>query len=265
MKRLALVLTALAIGSLTSALAHAQARKSVVTYATPFAYCAAVGTIDRPGPSYRGPASPTAVVRAAGGSPASWRCLNGRVLACYEGASGRACQKMRVSRIPHSGIREACRDNPNTSYVANAYLGDDPSEWRCRNGVPQLVSTPQLDARGFFPASWRDVPAPSTAHAAATISTDRQRPTPEELRAWYASGPAHGYTCVVMAKKGAAFYRQMNGALAGQLAYGKDFIPASAAYDRARRIWYRVDFIYQSRLKGWVHATDVICDQAHFG
>ena len=262
MKRLALPV--LAIGFLTSALAHAQARKSLVTYATPFAYCAAVGTIDRPGSSYRGPASPAAVVRAAGGSPASWRCLNGRVLACYEGASGRACLKMRVSRVPHAGIREACRDNPNTSYVANAYLGDDPSEWRCRNGVPQLVSTPQVDARGFFPDSWREVPAPTVAHGPAIISTDRQRPTPSQFKEWSAYGPSYGYDCSVVAKDGAPVRQQMNGTVAGILARGKGFVPDTAAYDRSQRVWYRVELIYQSKLKGWVAATDVACRAEHF-
>src|SRR5687767_2342484 len=67
----------------------------------PFAYCAAVGTIDPPDARYTGPALPEAVARglqAALGLPArsrgeplpgdwTWRCMDGEVYACAVGAN----------------------------------------------------------------------------------------------------------------------------------------------------------------------------------
>src|SRR3982751_789358 len=77
------------------------ARAEVASFSGPFAYCAAVGTADTPGPRCTGPAMPEAVargLRAAFGAPAHapldpfleqsvWRCMGGKVYACTFGAN----------------------------------------------------------------------------------------------------------------------------------------------------------------------------------
>jgi hypothetical protein len=54
------------VGALLHTAAGSLARAEVASFSDPFAYCAAVGTADTPGPRYTGPAMPEAVARGLG-------------------------------------------------------------------------------------------------------------------------------------------------------------------------------------------------------
>ena len=69
-------------------------------YSDPFAYCAAVGTVDAPDARYNGPEMPDSVIQgliqqgvvSADAPPefqksAVWRCMNGQVWVCHFGAN----------------------------------------------------------------------------------------------------------------------------------------------------------------------------------
>jgi hypothetical protein len=86
----------------------------------PFAYCAAVGTIDAPDARYAGPALPQAVARglqAALGPPAgtepepTWRCMAGKVHACTFGANLPCAEKADTGREPSAAVSEFCRES----------------------------------------------------------------------------------------------------------------------------------------------------------
>lgn len=94
----------------------------------------------------------------------------------------------------------------------------------------------------------------------ANAQAPRSRPSPAEFRAETASG-GFAYDCKVSAPGGANIHRQRNGPVSGRLARNSvGFFPDAAAYDARRRVWYRVPFIYQSNLRGWIRAADVTCE-----
>ena len=116
------------VGALLHTAAGSLARAEVASLSDPFAYCAAVGTADTPGPRYTGPAMPEAVARGLGaalGAPAHapldpfleqsvWRCMGGEVYACTFGANRRARKRPmsaggRVPAWPRSAARTPVR------------------------------------------------------------------------------------------------------------------------------------------------------------
>jgi hypothetical protein len=103
----------------------------------PFAYCAAVGTIDAPDARYAGPTMPDAVARglkAAFDMPESaplepfrdrstWRCMAGKVYACTAGANLPCGEKADTSRSPTSAMTAFCRDNPGSDAIPMVVTG----------------------------------------------------------------------------------------------------------------------------------------------
>ncbi len=167
-------LCALAAGLLT---ACASGPGSLQTSADPFAYCAAVGTVDAPDTRYAGPPVPASIasgLRRAFGAPAdapieaftrgtSWRCMNGTVYACAVGANLPCQAKADTRRAPAPAIRAFCRDNPAADTVPAVVTGRETVyAWRCVEGAPEIacqVDTP--DARGFLSRIWYRIdPAP---------------------------------------------------------------------------------------------------------
>jgi hypothetical protein len=140
------------------------------TFSDPFAYCAAVGTIDEPDARYVGPKMPDVIVKgvlkATGASPDApvevfakgtyWRCMDGKVYACTVGANLPCTAKADTSRTPTSAETEFCTANPNADVVPAAVTGRETVyEWRCKDGAPEIVRqvfTP--DARGFISDFW---------------------------------------------------------------------------------------------------------------
>jgi hypothetical protein len=155
--------------------------KSVVPTATteqaqfsdPFAYCAAVGTIDASDERYVGPAVPESVtqdLRKKAGigddAPADWvaagtvwRCMDGRVWACFVGANLPCSEKADTSSTPQPEMEDFCRANTNADSIPLAVTGRATIyEWRCVDGAPQVVRqllTP--DAQGFLSDFWYEL------------------------------------------------------------------------------------------------------------
>lgn len=140
------------------------------TFTDPFAYCAAVGTIDTPDDRYQGPKVPLAVaqgLRRAFGLPATapiepfmrgtyFRCMDGKVYACNVGANLPCLEKADVSRTPSAGMSRYCEANPNVEFIP-AYVTGRATvfAWRCSQGKAQVVrQVAKPDARGFLANFW---------------------------------------------------------------------------------------------------------------
>jgi len=136
----------------------------------PFAYCAAVGTVDAPDARYTGPALPEAVARglkAAMNAPADaplepllgnsiWRCMDGRVYACTVGANLPCAEKAETRTAPSAALRDFCRQNPDADGVPMVVTGRATVfEWRCAGGRPTVVRQfAQPDAAGYLAHIW---------------------------------------------------------------------------------------------------------------
>jgi len=102
------------------------------SYDNPFAYCAAVGTIDAPDARFSGPAIPAAVMRglqkAIDAPPDApplpgvvWRCMDGKVYACTVGANLPCTAKADLNRAPAEPLRAFCMQQPDAD-VIQAYV-----------------------------------------------------------------------------------------------------------------------------------------------
>lgn len=145
------------------------------TFSDPFAYCASVGTIDAPDARYTGAAVPELVLTALKqkvGLDASapndwviagtlWRCMGGKVLACFVGANLPCAEKADLSRTPSDAMTTFCKENPTSDSIPAVAAGRATVfEWRCKDGTPDIVS--QLidpDAQGFLPDIWYELSA----------------------------------------------------------------------------------------------------------
>jgi len=156
------------------------------TYTDPFAYCAAVGTIDAPDARYLGPNVPDAVVRgleaelgSSPGTPAgiSWRCMDGQVYACTVGANLPCTEKANTSQTPTADMTTYCQSNADAPLIPAFVTGRATIyEWRCVNGA----ATPgrqswQVDARGFIANIWYAISAEGTG-AAQTMPAAGETP-----------------------------------------------------------------------------------------
>ena len=143
------------------------------TYKDPFAYCAAVGTVDSPDSRYVGPKMPDAIVvglKKAFGGPESappdvfergtyWRCMNGNVYACNIGANLPCTEKADTSRVPNEGMKEWCKSNPDSDFIP-AYASGRSTiyEWKCADGKPEIVKeTNKPDAAGYISNIWYEI------------------------------------------------------------------------------------------------------------
>jgi hypothetical protein len=140
------------------------------TYADPFAYCAAVGTIDQPGAAYVGPSVPDSVaegLKKAVNGPADaplevykratyWRCMDGHVYACTVGANLPCEAKADTNRSSPLAVSEYCQRNPNSETVPMVVTGRETVyEWRCTGGNVKIVRQfATADARGFISNIW---------------------------------------------------------------------------------------------------------------
>lgn len=149
-------------------------------WSSPFAYCTAVGTIDRPDQRYVGPRPAPGVVRglanALGASPTGpgsetfrvatyWRCMNGEVYACNVGANLPCWAKANTSRSPGSGERDYCQEKRDTQFIPLYVTGHNSVyEWGCEQGKPVIVKmSDRVDARGYLANLWYRIPPPNRA------------------------------------------------------------------------------------------------------
>lgn len=151
----------------------ASAKPSVTS--DPFAYCAAVGTIDTPDARYDGPAMPEVIVErmvqggfiSADAPPhiqenAVWRCMDGQVVVCHFGANLPCEEKADTSMVPTKEMQEYCAANPASDVIPAVATGRSTVyEWRCADGNPQVVKqVVQVDSQGYLADYWYLVPAP---------------------------------------------------------------------------------------------------------
>ncbi len=142
-------------------------------FTDPFAYCAAIGTIDAPDDRYIGPAVPDAIVKAlkkklnmpkdvptewvAKGTV--WRCMGGKVWACFIGANIPCKAKANTSRTPTPEMVNFCKEHANADVIPASVTGRETVyEWRCENGVPKIVRQVfKPDPRGFISDFWYEL------------------------------------------------------------------------------------------------------------
>ncbi|MBI3800638.1 MAG: hypothetical protein HY268_27125 [Deltaproteobacteria bacterium] len=154
----------------------ASTAAATTSFTDPFAYCAAVGTVDAPDSRYAGPRVPKAIARglkqAFAAPPTApltpflknsfWRCMDGKVYACTVGANLPCQEKADTSRTPTSAMAEFCRDNAEADSIPAFVTGRATIyTWRCTGGTPAIVrEVTQPDARGFLSTIWYKIPPP---------------------------------------------------------------------------------------------------------
>ena len=144
----------------------------VATYNEPFAYCAAVGTVDSPDARYTGPKLPDSVIQSliakgvvSADAPAdfqnnaTWRCMQDHVWACHFGANLPCMDKADTSKAPASGMEDFCKANPNADNIPAAVTGRATVyEWKCNAGKPEVIRQVfQVDAQGYLAEFWYDL------------------------------------------------------------------------------------------------------------
>ncbi|RVD56111.1 hypothetical protein EN828_23580 [Mesorhizobium sp. M2D.F.Ca.ET.185.01.1.1] len=89
---------------------------------------------------------------------ANYRCMNGKVLACFVGAN-LPCAKMNAAR-DNPGAAEFCKTNPNADVVPAFATGHDAVySYKCASGKAVVTGNSwQLDKRGFAETLWAVVP-----------------------------------------------------------------------------------------------------------
>lgn len=141
------------------------------SFTDPFAYCAAVGTIDAPDARYSGPQVPDEVIngykKAAGLEASSepldvlkkttiWRCMDGKVYACNFGANLSCNSKANTDKTPTQAIKDYCAANPDSDFVPMAVTGHSTIySWHCVKGTPELLDQiGKVDAAGYLAQIW---------------------------------------------------------------------------------------------------------------
>lgn len=144
-----------------------------VQYDDPYAYCAAVGTIDAPDSAYIGPAMPDSLVDAmvaadivTADAPAEfkknavWRCANKHVMICHFGADLPCQEKADLSMTPSPEMADFCKSNPASDVIPAVVTGRATVyDWKCDKDVP--VTSGQVlkvDPQGFLADFWHELP-----------------------------------------------------------------------------------------------------------
>lgn len=157
----------------------APAARATEASSDPFAYCAAVGTIDAPDARYDGPAVPASVARGlqkafgvAPGEPlepfergTSWRCMDGAVYACNVGANLPCDARPPADPQPTDGMRTYCAENAGADFIPMFVTGHDSTyAWSCAGTEPKRGErSAPLDARGFVASIWHRIGPPAPA------------------------------------------------------------------------------------------------------
>lgn len=151
----------------------AEATSAVAaTYDDPFAYCAAVGTVDAPDERFAGEELPLVIVegiRAAHNAEdvdlevfqrgTVWRCLDGKVMACNVGANLPCLGKADESQEPSQPMIDFCSENPGVDYIPAVVTGRETVfNWRCDDTKPVIVDQyTEVDSQGFLEFVWHEL------------------------------------------------------------------------------------------------------------
>lgn len=149
---------------------------AAASFTDPYAYCQAVGNADTPGPEFTGPKMTKALAQAiktATGASAdapldlfmqgsTWRCMNGKVYACFVGANLPCDSKANTDATPTPEEQDFCTANPNSDSIPAAVTGHDTVfAWTCKDGKPEAGQPiVEVDSRGYITSIWYALPAP---------------------------------------------------------------------------------------------------------
>jgi hypothetical protein len=142
-------------------------------FTDPFAYCAALGAVDAPDERYTGPETPEVIVtglrkvlETPDDAPMEpfvagtfWRCMGGKVWACFVGANLPCTEKADTSRTPTPDMVDFCKANPTSDFIP-AYVTGRATvyEWGCTDGVAEIVQQlVEPDAEGFLSNIWYEI------------------------------------------------------------------------------------------------------------
>ncbi len=149
---------------------------SAASFSDPFAYCAAVGTIDQPDARYTGPKVPESIaqgLKKASGAAADaplepftngsfWRCVDGKVVACFVGANLPCESKANTDKTPIPAMNEYCTANTTSDFIPAAVTGHDTIyAWACKDGKPAVDKQVfHVDTRGYIQEIWYPISKP---------------------------------------------------------------------------------------------------------
>ena len=149
------------------------------TYNDPFAYCAAIGTIDTPDARYTGPHMTDEIIngyKIAAGLEAStepmqmfqktttWRCMDHQVYACNFGANLPCDSKANTDKTPSQAMGDYCKVNPDSDFIPMSVTGHATIySWHCVKDTPELLKQiAQVDAAGFLANIWYQISSNAT-------------------------------------------------------------------------------------------------------
>lgn len=141
------------------------------TYNDPFAYCAAVGTIDTPDARYTGPHITDEIIngyKTAANLESStepmemfqkatiWRCMDHQVYACNFGANLPCDSKANTDKIPSQAMGDYCKTNPDSDFIPMSVTGHATIySWHCVKDNPELLDQiAKVDAAGYLANIW---------------------------------------------------------------------------------------------------------------
>ena len=153
-----------------------------VTFNDPWAYCQAVGTVDKAGSQYVGPQNTPDMIKAyakatalppssplwSGSNPGpalAWRCANGSLMVCSFGANIPCDEKAVTSNTPTDAMNGYCAAPPPNVDASKPFdmpafvTGHDTIwQWQCVGG--KAVATKQIfqvDPQGYIASFWHSV------------------------------------------------------------------------------------------------------------
>jgi hypothetical protein len=145
------------------------------TFDDPFAYCAAVGTMDIPDERYTGEELPVVIaegIRAAYNAEdvalevyqrsTFWRCMDGKVYACNVGANLPCETKADVSREPTEAMIDFCKENVGADFIPAVVTGRATVyNWRCDDSEPVVAEQhTEVDSQGYLEFVWYELTLP---------------------------------------------------------------------------------------------------------
>lgn len=170
---LAVTPTTVQTATLPPATATTGSTAQAASYADPFSYCSAVGTIDVPDSRYTGPAIPDVIaqgLKTASGASADapidifkqgsfWRCMGGKVYACFVGANLPCDSKADTDKTPTSAETDYCASNPNSDFIPAAVTGHNTIySWRCNQNTPAIdKQVLHVDSQGYIQEIWYQI------------------------------------------------------------------------------------------------------------
>lgn len=177
------------------------------TYDDPFAYCAAVGTIDVPDARYSGPPISDEIINgykiAAGLTDSTepmemlrkttiWRCMDSQVYACNFGANLPCDSKANTNRTPSAAMEEYCKTNPNSDFIPMSVTGHATIySWYCVKDAPEVLEQiDKVDAAGYLASIWYPI-APNTSTPSALTLTPN--PSSRGMQILFSSNRAGSY------------------------------------------------------------------------